>query len=469
MSASKEFILPDRAADKTGAEEGNFHRCGGVELVDGEAAELTVALPEGIYDDFVFDAGWTVATTASSGGWERAVPIGTRAEGAQVQVDRDVGFDFGGFAYVTGAGFGDPGAQDVDDGLTRLTSPPFDGTGLDSSRLEFFYSYFIGGGGGVAPDDDLVVELDNGTETARLVVAQATTGGYEAFRSPAIGTLLPTTDAMTISIVAGDTGDPHLVEAAVDAITITTAERPDVSFANASGCGPLAVEATPLDRTLAADSRWRFEGAAVPDQRGATATAVYEQAGSFDVTLTVLDDDGGRATFLYADAVEVFVEPEASFFTEQVGDTVFFFNESLGGGTATWDFGDGTTSTDQFAAHAYDSLGDYAVTLSVTNRCGTDARTQTVAYATPSSTQAVAAQRQLGIVVNPVADQLLLDYLLAGGDGVTSARVYSLAGRLILSSPLRPGERHALDVSSLGPGLYIVAVGRTAGRFVVAR
>ncbi|MBI5431447.1 MAG: PKD domain-containing protein [Planctomycetes bacterium] len=43
----------------------------------------------------------------------------------------------------------------------------------------------------------------------------------------------------------------------------------------------------------------------------------------------------------------------------------------------TWDFGDGTTSTEQNPTHTYAALGSYTVTLGVTNALGSDATTVT--------------------------------------------------------------------------------------------
>ena len=44
----------------------------------------------------------------------------------------------------------------------------------------------------------------------------------------------------------------------------------------------------------------------------------------------------------------------------------------------TWDFGDGATSAEESPSHAYDTAGEYAVTLTVTNDFGSDSAQITI-------------------------------------------------------------------------------------------
>ncbi len=73
--------------------------------------------------------------------------------------------------------------------------------------------------------------------------------------------------------------------------------------------------------------------------------------------------------------------PVAEFFTStQFGTApllITFSDRSQGSPPLTylWEFGDGSTSTDQNPTHAYTRDGRYAVSLSVTNRYGTDTKT----------------------------------------------------------------------------------------------
>ena len=66
------------------------------------------------------------------------------------------------------------------------------------------------------------------------------------------------------------------------------------------------------------------------------------------------------------------IEPVAGFFTSEVnvevGDEVYFTNNSLDARHFEWDFGDGTSSTDINPIHVYTASGTYTVTLSAISK-----------------------------------------------------------------------------------------------------
>jgi hypothetical protein len=66
------------------------------------------------------------------------------------------------------------------------------------------------------------------------------------------------------------------------------------------------------------------------------------------------------------------IEPVAGFFTSEVnvevGDEVYFTNNSLDARYFEWDFGDGTSSTDVNPIHVYLASGTYTVTLSAISK-----------------------------------------------------------------------------------------------------
>lgn len=77
---------------------------------------------------------------------------------------------------------------------------------------------------------------------------------------------------------------------------------------------------------------------------------------------------------------EVKPQPDGSFafaFTENTRE-VKFTGTGTNVSTWTWDFGDGKTGSGQETAHAYDTSGDYTVTLTVGNEAGTKSYTKQV-------------------------------------------------------------------------------------------
>ncbi|HJN63113.1 MAG TPA: choice-of-anchor B family protein, partial [Flavobacteriales bacterium] len=140
---------------------------------------LTIVLPEGYYDDFTFDFGWSVSggiTSNDPGVWERGDPEGTSGQGPSQGVnynpDDDVNSDCYEYAFVTGlAAGGSVGSNDVDDFNTILISPVFD---LTSNQPHFlnYHSWFANGGGGwgggSTPNDTFTVSITNGNTTVVL-------------------------------------------------------------------------------------------------------------------------------------------------------------------------------------------------------------------------------------------------------------------------------------------------------------
>jgi PKD repeat protein len=120
---------------------------------------------------------------------------------------------------------------------------------------------------------------------------------------------------------------------------------------------------------------------------GATASHTYATAGTYDVTLTVTDDDG--ATKSVTTQVVVTTPPVADFTATVDGARVDVDGSgSTDDGTIAsyaWTFGDGGTATGATASHTYAAGGTFEVTLTVTDDAGeTGSVTRTVTVALPN-------------------------------------------------------------------------------------
>lgn len=98
-------------------------------------------------------------------------------------------------------------------------------------------------------------------------------------------------------------------------------------------------------------------------------TYTYNQSGTFTVTLTAISAGGAESSTSEELTVTAFTgpTPTASFSIDkafaEVGDQIIFTNSSVDGSTFEWDFGDGSTSTDENPTHNYSAKGTYTVTL----------------------------------------------------------------------------------------------------------
>ena len=185
--------------------------------VNSSNPNLTLSLNKEYYDDFSMDLGWTVNSTASSGIWERGVPIGTVVQGAACAPGVDVNSDCNDKAFVTGNIGGSASQDDIDNGYTVLTSPVFNLSGYTNPYVHYDRWFYNGGGTG-SPNDSLVVKITNGAQTVSLETVTAATQGNGTWVHSAknISQYITLTSTMRLIVYCADAAPGHLVEGGLD-------------------------------------------------------------------------------------------------------------------------------------------------------------------------------------------------------------------------------------------------------------
>jgi PKD repeat protein len=104
-------------------------------------------------------------------------------------------------------------------------------------------------------------------------------------------------------------------------------------------------------------------------------------------------------------------------------NTVNFSNQSTGGTTYVWDFGDGNTSTSLSPTHTYSALGTYTVCLIATNSCGSDTICQPVTIACPLPNAGFSSQANgITVAFTDTSSAGATSWLWDFGDGNTSTQ-----------------------------------------------
>ncbi|MCB0549741.1 MAG: PKD domain-containing protein [Phaeodactylibacter sp.] len=157
-------------------------------------------------------------------------------------------------------------------------------------------------------------------------------------------------------------------------LEVTVQQVPVAAFQPmpAAGCTPLSVL---FNNTSSGDAtyQWFFPGGEPAASTDGAPIVNYNMPGEYTVTL-IATNNAGSDTLTLAGAVQVGAPPTAGFELVREDLSITLVNLSVGADGLLWDFGDGNTSTTPNPAHTYSSSGDYEVSLTVTNDCGSDVR-----------------------------------------------------------------------------------------------
>jgi parallel beta-helix repeat protein len=146
------------------------------------------------------------------------------------------------------------------------------------------------------------------------------------------------------------------------------------------GNAPLSVQFKDESTNSPTSWEWNFGDGKTSTEQNPSHT--YETVGTYTVNLTAMNYGGSNSTTKtdYITITSDTSAPVASFTSDansgQVPFTVKFTDTSTGKVSSwNWDFGDGSTSTDQNPIHTYVAEGSYTVTLTATGPGGSNTAT----------------------------------------------------------------------------------------------
>jgi hypothetical protein len=154
--------------------------------------------------------------------------------------------------------------------------------------------------------------------------------------------------------------------------------------------------------------------------------------------------------------------PVADFSVSTVGLAAIFTNNSTGGTSYFWDFGDGGTSTEFSPSHVYSSAATYSATLTVTNECGSQTFGPLPVNVINASVEENAAV-SISLFPNPTSGM----FTLSLGTSVSEDMVVTISditGKVVLNGQIPSDTKQiTLDASALSSGIYSVKI--SGGKF----
>ncbi|MBK8135454.1 MAG: PKD domain-containing protein [Chloroflexi bacterium] len=242
-----------------------------------------------------------------------------------------------------------------------------------------------------APNASFTANPTSGDAALVVRFTNTTTGDVTGYRwSFGDGTATDTSQSPTHTFALPGTyrvvltalGQNGLQDIAEVEVSVTQPLAPpvaDFSAVPTEGSAPLDVQFTNLSSGDQITSNWNFGDGQTQQTNESAVVHRFEQNGTYTVTLSVSGPGGPTST--KTGTITVTDRVQAAFeygtLTDPPGLGVAFQDRSTGQIVSwAWNFGDGTTSTDQNPTHTFAAGGTYAVSLLVT---GTDGVTSSVA------------------------------------------------------------------------------------------
>lgn len=162
--------------------------------------------------------------------------------------------------------------------------------------------------------------------------------------------------------------------------TVTVFELPEIQIQALpdSGCEPLEVEFSDLTQPQPTSWTWNFGD---PDSNNNTSSVAdpihtYNEAGTYDVSLSIITADGCVTDTTVNEFIDVFPPPTAIFelnpeIINLLSADIEFTDQSIGNiDDWSWNFGDGESSSVQNPSHLYADTGHFTINLLVTTDKG---------------------------------------------------------------------------------------------------
>ena len=223
------------------------------------------------------------------------------------------------------------------------------------------------------------------------------------------------------------------------------------------GCAPLEVQYTDESVNAPTSWTWLFEGGEPSTSNEKNPIVTYNVAGTYAVTLSVSNSIGNNVVNM-SEVIIINAAPTAAFSANETAGFVVLNNTSVRADSYSWDFGDGETSDQESPVHDYATAGDYIITLTTTNECGTATETFTVNVEGVNAIQDIDGITNFNLYPNPTTGKFLLTL---EGEGIEDMNVtiLNVLGQALAFQNLDFTSGYLnqeFDLTNLVNGVYLV-------------
>jgi len=253
------------------------------------------------------------------------------------------------------------------------------------------YTVTVTDGNGCSQTDNVAITVNNlptanaGADTAvcnGLSTNLNASGGVSYSWSPATGlsntaisnpVATPTSSTTYTVTVTDNNGCSD-----TDDVIVGIYPSPTVTFTSNinDGCEPVNVTFHDNSSPAIQSWQWNFGDPSSGNNTSTLQNPTHNFAtpGSYNITLSVVTTNGCQGTYTLSNMVTVYPNPVASFTPLPLNSSteypITFTDGSTNAVTWDWDFGDGSTSTEQSPSHAYSQIGYHTVWLVVESNKG---------------------------------------------------------------------------------------------------
>ncbi len=130
--------------------------------------------------------------------------------------------------------------------------------------------------------------------------------------------------------------------------------------------------------------RWIFEGGIPSTSTILSPSVIYTSPGIYDVMLVVSNDEG-MDTLSYANFIEITSAPIVDVTLAAEEASLIIENNTQLATSHFWDFGDGSSTSEEVPSHNYAMDGSYTISYTATNDCGSRQYTESIEVQIPSN------------------------------------------------------------------------------------